>query len=144
MDFHYEVSRSLAAVEGRYFGRRDQGECRRRHLRISTWLSSRADHHPGGEQNRSTECAGREDEEGRSFISRCPESDILKRSGKTESVQAVLERVIERVPAPGGDQSGKFRALIFDSVYNVCKGSSPVRVVDGVKGTMSCTCQDGS
>lgn len=63
----------------------------------------------------------------------CAEEDILEASGKTGlGVQAVLERVIDRVPAPSGQRDGIFRALIFDSVYNVYKGVvACVRVVDG-------------
>ncbi|MBI2677108.1 MAG: elongation factor 4 [Candidatus Yanofskybacteria bacterium] len=48
--------------------------------------------------------------------------EILKISAKTgEGVKEVLEAVIERVPpAPTGD--GEFRALIFDSVFDTYKG----------------------
>ena len=44
----------------------------------------------------------------------------------------MLERVIERVPAPVGDIEQPLRALIFDSVYDTYKGVVAfVRVVDG-------------
>ncbi|MBI2057440.1 MAG: elongation factor 4 [Candidatus Yanofskybacteria bacterium] len=48
--------------------------------------------------------------------------EILKISAKTgEGVKEVLEAVIERIsPAPTGD--GEFRALIFDSVFDTYKG----------------------
>jgi GTP-binding protein LepA len=63
----------------------------------------------------------------------CTEDDILLASGKTGlGVEAVLERVIERTPAPGGDEQAPLRALIFDSVYNTYKGVvAYVKVVDG-------------
>ena len=34
----------------------------------------------------------------------------------------ILDAVIERVPAPRGEESSQFRALVFDSVYNSYKG----------------------
>jgi GTP-binding protein LepA len=60
--------------------------------------------------------------------------DIIAVSAKTgENVPAVLERIVERVPAPKGDPDGPLRALIFDSVYDSYRGVlAYVRVVDGV------------
>ena len=44
----------------------------------------------------------------------------------------ILDAVIERVPAPRGEESSQFRALVFDSVYNSYKGIiGYVRVEDG-------------
>ena len=62
--------------------------------------------------------------------------EIILASGKTgEGVEAILDRVIEQVPAPQGDASKPFRALIFDSFYDVYKGVvAYIRVVDGSLG----------
>ncbi len=59
--------------------------------------------------------------------------EIILASGKTgEGVAAILERVIEKVPAPKGDTKKPFRALIFDSFYDTYKGVvAYVRVIDG-------------
>jgi len=59
--------------------------------------------------------------------------EIILASGKTgEGVEAILDRVIERVPAPKGNAEKPFRALIFDSFYDVYKGVvAYIRVVDG-------------
>jgi len=52
----------------------------------------------------------------------CPAEDILLASGKTgEGVADILSAVIKRVPAPQ-PLSGDFRALVFDSLYNEYKG----------------------
>jgi len=58
---------------------------------------------------------------------------VLRVSGKTgEGVEALLDRIVERVPAPVGDAAGSARAMIFDSVYDIYRGVvTYVRVVDG-------------
>ncbi|MGI6103479.1 MAG: translation elongation factor 4 [Patescibacteria group bacterium] len=61
------------------------------------------------------------------------DDEIIFASGKTgEGVPEILERVIEQVPAPTGSANAPLRALIFDSVYDAYRGViSYVRVVDG-------------
>jgi GTP-binding protein LepA len=60
-------------------------------------------------------------------------SDSLAVSAKTgEGVAAVLDRLIEAVPAPEGDPQAPLRALIFDAVYDEYRGIIVyLRVVDG-------------
>ena len=53
-------------------------------------------------------------------------------------IDEVLEAVVSKIPAPGGDENAPLSALIFDSIYDSYKGVSVfVRVMDGTvkKGT---------
>ena len=53
----------------------------------------------------------------------CKHEDILRASGKTgEGVEDILEAVVNRVPAPVGDEKAPLQALIFDSVFNSFRG----------------------
>lgn len=63
----------------------------------------------------------------------CEPEDVLRVSGKTGvGVIELLDRVIERVPAPVGEADAPARAMIFDSVYDTYRGVvTYVRVVDG-------------
>src|SRR6185503_9636558 len=59
--------------------------------------------------------------------------DILRISAKTgEGVGALLDAVVERIPAPKGDPDSPLQALIFDSQFDQYRGVvSSVRVVNG-------------
>jgi len=53
----------------------------------------------------------------------CKPEDVLAASGKTGlGVDAILEAIINRVPAPKGDPNAPLEALIFDSVFNQFRG----------------------
>ena len=60
-------------------------------------------------------------------------ADVLRVSGKTgEGVEALLDRVVELIPAPVGDPKAPARAMIFDSVYDAYRGVvTYVRMIDG-------------
>lgn len=64
----------------------------------------------------------------------CKESDIIAVSGKTGyNVDKVLDRLVEEAPAPAGDPQAPLRALIFDSYFDDYRGVVLyVRIVDGV------------
>ena len=62
---------------------------------------------------------------------------ILRISAKTgDGVAELLDAVIDRTPAPGGDADAPLQALIFDSHFDQYRGVvSSVRVVNGVLGS---------
>jgi len=63
----------------------------------------------------------------------CQPADIYKVSAKTgQGVAEVLQAVINKVPVPREGQANSLRALIFDSVYDDYKGViAYIRVFDG-------------
>ena len=53
----------------------------------------------------------------------CKREEIIRASGKTgEGVDDILRAVVERIPAPEGDENAPLQALIFDSVFNSFRG----------------------
>ncbi|MCH2223517.1 MAG: translation elongation factor 4 [Crocinitomicaceae bacterium] len=53
----------------------------------------------------------------------CDPEDVIPASGKTGlGVEAILEAVVNRVPAPEGNEEAPLEAMIFDSVFNPFRG----------------------
>jgi len=67
----------------------------------------------------------------------CDPDEILKVSARTgEGVGAVLDAIVDRVPAPKGDPDAPLQALIFDSVFNSYRGIiAYFRVMNGTMHT---------
>jgi GTP-binding protein LepA len=134
VDFHYEVSRSLAAVEGAVLlvdatkGVQAQ-TLANLYLAIEQGLEIIPVVNKVDLPNAEVEKTKKEI----IHILGCKEEEILEASGKTGiGVENVLREIIKRVPAPTGDVEKPLRALIFDSVYDTYKGVvAYVNVVDG-------------
>ncbi len=53
----------------------------------------------------------------------CDQEDIILASGKTgQGVEDILNAVVDRIPAPKGEENAPLQALIFDSVFNSFRG----------------------
>jgi GTP-binding protein LepA len=53
----------------------------------------------------------------------CKRDEIIPASGKTGlGVDAILQAIVDRIPAPKGDPNAPLQALIFDSVFNSFRG----------------------
>ncbi len=63
----------------------------------------------------------------------CKDEDIILASAKTNiGMDDILEAVVNRIHPPKGDPSAPLRALIFDSVFDIYRGSIVyLRVFDG-------------
>ncbi len=151
IDFNYEVSRSLAAVDGAVLlvdatqGVQAQTVANlylavEQNLEIIPVLN-KIDLPNADVPRRKAELMK---------LLGCREEDILAVSGKTgEGVEALLDVIIDKIPAPEGKTDKPPRALIFDSAYDDYKGVvAYVRVVDGTfkkrdKLRMMATAADG-
>jgi len=53
----------------------------------------------------------------------CNRDDIIEASGKTGyGIELILKEIIDKIPAPKGDENAPLQALIFDSVFNSFRG----------------------
>ena len=53
----------------------------------------------------------------------CDPEEVFRVSARTgEGVQAVLDAIVDKIPAPKGDPDAPLQALIFDSVFNPFRG----------------------
>ena len=134
VDFNYEVSRSLAAVEGAVLlVDATQGVQAQtignlylaldQNLEIIPVLN-KIDLPAADVEARSAELVK---------LIGCDPSEIIAVSGKTgENVDQLLDAVVDRISAPVGKEPESPRALVFDSYYDDYKGVvAYVRVFDG-------------
>lgn len=135
VDFNYEVSRSLAAVEGAILlvdatqGVQAQ-TIANLYLAMDQDLAiipvlNKIDLPNADVPTRKAELVK---------LIGCKAEDVLSVSGKTgENVPALLDRVIDLVPPPTGKSNNPVRAMVFDSFYDDYKGVvAYVRLFDGV------------
>ncbi len=134
VDFTYEVSRSLAACEGALL-LVDAAQGIEAQTLANLYLAMENDLTIIPVLNKIDLPAAMPDkyaEELANLIG-CEPEEVLRVSGKTgEGVEALLDRIVEGIPAPVGQANAPARAMIFDSVYDSYRGVvTYVRVVDG-------------
>ncbi len=134
VDFSYEVSRSLAAVEGAVL-LVDSTQGIQAQTLANLYLAIEQDLTIIPVVNKIDLPASDVEKTNKEIINLlgCKEDEIIKSSGKTgEGVEDILKAVIEHVPAPVTTEKDATRALIFDSNYDEYKGVvAYVRIVDG-------------
>lgn len=134
VDFTYEVSRSLAACEGALL-LVDAAQGIEAQTLANLYLAMENDLTIIPVLNKIDLPAAMPDKyaEELAHLIGCEPDEVLRVSGKTgEGVEALLDRIVEGIPAPEGMADAPARAMIFDSVYDSYRGVvTYVRVVDG-------------
>ena len=134
VDFTYEVSRSLAACEGALLVV-DAAQGVEAQTLANVYMALENDLEiipvinkidlPSAEP----ELVKREIED----IIGLDTSDAVLASAKAGiGIEAILDQIVEKIPAPAGDPEKPLRALIFDSNFDSYKGAiAHIRVIDG-------------
>ncbi|MDO8518537.1 MAG: translation elongation factor 4 [Deltaproteobacteria bacterium] len=135
VDFHYEVSRSLAACEGALLVI-DAAQGIQAQTLANVYMA--VDHHleiipvlnkidlPAADPERVKQQV--------IDVIGLPVDHMMFASAKTgQGIKEILEAVVKHLPHPGGDESKPLKALVFDSWFDAYQGAVVlVRVVDGV------------
>ena len=134
VDFNYEVSRSLAAVEGAIL-LVDATQGIQAQTIGNFQLAKKQNLVIIPAINKIDLPNAQIKEVEKEIMSLCgvQPQEIYKVSAKTgEGVEKLLEAIIEKIPAPQSEENKPLRALVFDSLYDEHKGViSYVRIVDG-------------
>ena len=134
VDFSYEVSRSIAACEGALLIV-DAAQSIQAQTISNLYLALENDLEIIPVLNKIDLPSANPEEVSDDIVELlgCKLEDIIPASGKTGlGVDKILEAIIERIPAPKGDENEPLQALIFDSVYNPFRGIEVIfRVING-------------
>jgi GTP-binding protein LepA len=134
VDFHYEVSRALAACEGAVL-LVDATQGVQAQTVANAYAAVEAGLHLVPVVNKIDSAQARVDDakqEMHTVLGIAPD-EVLSASGRSgEGVPELLRAIIDRAPPPPGDPVGPLRALVFDSKYDDYRGVVIyIRVVDG-------------
>ncbi len=135
VDFSYEVSRSIAACEGALLIV-DAAQSIQAQTISNLYLAIENDLEIIPILNKMDLPGAMPEEVSDQIIDLigCKQEEIIPASGKTGlGVEAILAAIIEKVPAPKGDENAPLQAMIFDSVFNPFRGViAYYRVLNGV------------
>lgn len=134
VDFAYEVSRSLAAVEGAVL-LVDATQGIQAQTLSNLYLALEHNLEIIPVVNKIDLPAARPSEVGEEIIKLigCKKEDIIFVSGKTgEGVDQLLSEIVAKIPSPKGNPDLAPKALVFDSIYNKYRGVvAYVRIMEG-------------
>ena len=134
VDFSYEVSRSIAACEGALLVV-DAAQSIQAQTISNLYLALENDLEIIPVLNKVDLPSANPEEVTDDIVDLlgCNQEDVIHCSAKTGlGIDSILEAIVDRVPAPGGDNHAPLQALIFDSVYNPFRGiETYFRVMSG-------------
>lgn len=135
VDFNYEVSRSLQACEGAVLVV-DATQGIQAQTLANCYLAIENDLEVVPVINKMDLASANPEEAIKEIedIIGIPAEDAPKISAKTGlNIKDVLESIVDKVPAPDGDENAPLRALIFDSYYDSYRGVvCHVRIKEGM------------
>ena len=134
VDFSYEVSRSLAAVEGAVLlVDASQGVQAQTLANLSLAQEQNLVIIPVVNKIDLAQARTEETVKEISQLLGVEQDEVIKISAKEgTNIEKVLEAVIEKIPSPAGDLKSPLRALVFDSDYDPYQGViAYVKIVDG-------------
>ena len=135
VDFNYEVSRSLAACEGALLII-DSTQGIEAQTLANVYLALEQDLEIIPIINKIDLPSARPDEvkkEIEDVLGIDAESAPLISAKEGLNIEAVLEEIVNKIPAPKGDKDAPLKALIFDSYYDSYKGVvAYIRVFEGI------------